>query len=77
MADVQINVDLESVGALEGPPTAPQMKAEEKDVVFIPHKDCELTVNQERMKFTARAAKRVTRDQARILIEAGMGITME
>ena len=56
-----------------GPPEVPQQVAIEKDVVFVPFKDIDLTINQQTLRFIARAPKKVTRDQARILLEADAG----
>jgi hypothetical protein len=70
---VQVNLDQSNP---LGPPEVPVIVADEKDVVFVCSEDTELTINQTRLKFTARAPKKVTRDQARILSEAGKGYIM-
>lgn len=71
-----IKIDLDAANPM-APPEVPTQTAEEKDVVFVPFNDVELTVNREILRFTARAPKRVTRDQARILLEANAGYIRE
>lgn len=66
-----VNIDLDAANPTR--PDVPTQVAEDKDVVFVAFEDTELTVNNMTLKFTARAPKKVTRDQARILMEANKG----
>ena len=76
MAEPTVKIDLDAANPMGPPEVAPQ-KAVEKDVVFVPFKDIELTINRETLRFVARAPKKVTRDQARILLEADAGYLKE
>jgi hypothetical protein len=70
-----IQVNLDTPNPLT-PPQVEPIQAVEKDVVFVCSEDTELTINQTKLVFTARAPKKVTRDQARILSEAHKGYIM-
>jgi hypothetical protein len=68
MSDVKI--DLDAVNPLVD--TEPQQVSDVK-VVFVPFVDCELRINQTTTKFAKQRPVKVTRDEARILLEANKG----
>lgn len=68
MSEVQI--DLDAVNPIVD--SAPQEVAEVM-VVFVPFEDVETRINQTTHKFNKGRATKVTRDEARILLEAKKG----
>ena len=67
MEDVKI--DLDAVNPLEAEPkTVADVK-----VVFVPFEDGDMRVNQTTTKFQKGRSIKVTRDEARILLEANRG----
>lgn len=68
MADVQI--DLDAVNPLVE--EVPQI-VETADVVFVPFDDCSTRINQTDKNYVKGRSYKVTRDEARILIEANKG----
>lgn len=68
MSDVQI--DLDAVNPIAD--VAPK-QVEDVKVVFVPFTDCELRINQQVSRFSKQRPVKVTRDEARILLEANKG----
>lgn len=66
----EVQIDLDAVNPIID--TAPE-EVEEVMVVFVPFEDKELRVNQTTKKFSKGRAAKVTRDEARILLEAKIG----
>lgn len=68
MNDAQI--DLDAVNPVAD--VAPK-QVEDVNVVFVPFEDCDLRVNQTQKSFSKGRPAKVTRDEARILLEAHKG----
>lgn len=64
-----LHIDLEALNPVD---SAPKL-VEDVKVVFVPFEDCELRVNQSLTKFSKQRPVKVTRDEARILLESNKG----
>lgn len=70
-----VQIDLDAVNPMivdEAP-----KQVEEVKVVFVPFEDVELRVNQETLNLSKQRPVKLTRDQARILLESNKGYVKE
>lgn len=68
------SIDLDAVNLVMDDAPA---QVEDVKVVFVPFEDRELRVNQTTKKLYKNTPSKVTRDEARILLEAGVGYVRE
>mgnify|MGYP006982881831 CR=1 FL=1 len=71
MSDIQI--DVEAANPVSPSPIAEAIQVEEATVVFVPFEDTELRINHTIKRFKKGVSSKVSRDEARILIEAEKG----
>lgn len=71
MNDIQI--DVEAANPVNAAVEVKPVKVEEAEVVFVPFEDTELRINQMTKRFKKGVSVKVSRDEARVLIEAEKG----
>ena len=67
-----ISIDLEAVNPVSAPTVEP-IAVQELDVVFVPFEDTQIRVNQTTKDLKQGVSYKVSRDEARILIDAKKG----
>ena len=70
MSDIQIDVEAANPTSVS---EVKPLKVEDLEVVFVPFEDTELRINQTTKRFKKGVSTKVTRDEARILMDAKKG----
>ena len=71
MSDNKVELDLDALDPMVTAVKAEPVQA--VDVVFVPHRDVQLTVNQTVKNLRKGQQVKISRDEARILLESNAG----